>query len=154
MKYYINGYDLQATFGVLITNGTNAFMQLPERKPSVQNDFQNQNGIDIDLFEPKFAARTFVFNCVITAPTIEAFKSQYFGLFQLLKQQDEYTVFNDWLNMMIYLYFEKQTNISNMYSTPGGGFGMMFSLQFGETDPFGNLPIVELVDDLYNILVP
>lgn len=154
MKYYINGYDLEAMFGVIITNGANAFLQLPDRKESVQNDFQNEDGIDIDLFAPKFKARTFAFNCVITAPTIEAFKTQYFGFFQLLKQQELYEVFNDWLNMMLFLYYQKQANISNMYNTSSGGFGMTFQLQFGETEPFNNMPFVELVDDLFNVLVP
>lgn len=153
MKYYLNGSNL-ATYGLTITNGVNAFMQFPERKDSISNDFEDEDGIDIDLFAPKLKARNFLFDCTLVGNDITDFKTKYFALFQLLKQQNSYTLFNDFLNIIITVYYIKQESISGLYNVPGGKYGIRFQLQFGEADPTTNIPTVELVDDLYNILVP
>jgi hypothetical protein len=63
-------------------------------------------------------------------------------------------MYNDRLDMMIYIYYEEQTNVSGMYRTADDGYGITFQLKFGERDPFANIPNVELVTDQYQVLVP
>jgi hypothetical protein len=154
MKNYINGYDLKAKFNLEIEKVTKVIMQYPARKKSVDIDLQDTNGHNIDLIKPKFSDRNFAFPCIITADTINEFKENYFGLFQLIKQGGEYYFYNDHVDMMLYLYYQTQSNLSDMYRTASGGYGVTFTLNFGETDPFGNIPIVELVDGDYSVLVP
>lgn len=154
MRYLFNAVDFKVAFNTIITNGVNQFMQLPDRKDSVSTDFQDTDGIDIDLDTPKFAARAFDFNCVTIGETIDQYKQNYFGLFALLKQQGTYTCYCDEVDMTLGLYYKKQINLSGLYRTPERYFAQTFTLQFGETNPFSNIPIVELVDDGYNVLVP
>lgn len=153
MKYFLNGVDIEATYGCVITNGMDMFFQLPGRKDSVDNDFEDEDGEDIDLTAPKFKARPFGFNCTIDSTGPSDFKTKFFGMFAILKQQDTYTLYNDFFDMTLNLYYIDQTNPSGMYKTEKG-IAMSFTLNFGETDPFGNMPIVELIDDLGNVLVP
>lgn len=153
MKYFFNAYDIKRYFNTEILNATSEYMQLPERKKSVTNNFEDENGQDIDLVAPKFDARVFNFNCVTKGETIPIFKEKYFALFNLLKIDGRYSVYNDFLDMTLFLFFVKQTNVSNMYKT-AEGFAMTHTLVFGETNPFDNIPMVTLVDDEFNVLIP
>lgn len=155
MRKFINGKDLELNYGLVISNGTNMLMQLPDRKDSqISNDFLDENGLNIVLFDARFAARTFTFDCTLTADNVEDFKIKYFGLFRLLIVNDTYTYFDEWLNMTVNIYYQKQLTPSQMYKTQSGGVGMTFQLQFGERNPFDNIPYVELADDGFNVLVP
>lgn len=154
MKYFFNAYDIKKDFGIDITNSVNPLLQMPDRKTSITNDMEDENGQDIDLMSPKFSSRSFPFNCTLTADTIEDFKNKYFGLFQLLKIAGVYSVYNDFLDMTVFLFFQKQTNISNMYRTSNSGYGITFVLNFGEGNPFDNIPLVALIDDVGSILIP
>ncbi len=154
MNYYLNGSDVKTQYGMDISNGVNMLMQLPTRKQSISNDFEDQNGLDIDLAVPKFSARQFIFECLITAPTISALQQFYFGLFSALKAGETYSLYNDYLQMTVNIYYIKQTNLGNIYRTSKAGYGIKFQLNFGERDALSNIPIVVLVDDEYNVLVP
>ncbi len=49
-QYYLNGKDLFLTFGVVLQKGsTNDFLRYPEKKDSIEHDWQDSNGIDVDL---------------------------------------------------------------------------------------------------------
>lgn len=154
MNNLINAINLKTTFNTEVLNAVDQFMQLPDRKDSVKINVQDTNGIAIDLKTPKFEARPFAFKCVTIGATMDEYKSNYFGLFQLLKQQDTYQFYNDEVDMSIGIYFIKQTDLSGLYRTPERYYAQTFTLNFGETDAFSNLPIIELVDDGNNVLVP
>lgn len=155
MKYILNGYDLEEKFGLIIKNGVDPLLAMPERKESVTNDFQDQNGIEKDLAAPKFKARTFVFDCALEANDANDLQVKYFGLFNLLSQQGVYTLYNDFLNLTVTIFYTKFTsNNSGLYKTSNNKIATDFKLEFGETDPYGNIPIVYLVDDVDRYLIP
>lgn len=154
MVYILNGVDLEATFGVVIKNVVNALMALPDRKPSLSHDFPDENGLDVDLSNPTFVARDFTFNCVLTADTVENLKNQYFAFFTLLKQQGSYQLYNDFLDMTIDIYYQKQANLSGIQAITNNGYAVTFDLNFSETDSDLNIPIIYLVDEQNRFLVP
>lgn len=154
MKNIVNGITLEDTFNTVVPNSVKLFMALPDRKTSVSNDWEDENGLDIDLTNPTFEARTFQFQCVTRGATMEELKANYFALFTLLKISGQYTWYNDFVNMTIYVYFQKQTSMDNVYKDGNGGLAINHTLQFGETDPTLNLPNVYLVDDQNRFLVP
>lgn len=154
MKYYFNAIDIKAVFNTTISNGSEIYLQLPDKKDSVEVNLNDMNGRKRDLYAPKYAARDFNFNCVTEGDDMEDFQKNYFGIWQLVKKAERIPVFNDHYNLTLNLYYEKQTNLSPMYSTSNGGYAVSYTLQFSETNPIDNIPIVELVDDLYNVLVP
>lgn len=153
MTNILNGNDLYSTYGLTITNVVPALLALPDRKASVSHDFPEENGISIDLTNPAFSARTFTFNCILQADTVGDLKNRYQGLFTLLKIAGTYQFYNSFLDMTVYLFYQKQSNLTSVNRT-ASGFAIKFDLQFGETDPDANLPDVYLVDDQNRFIVP
>lgn len=155
MRYILNGYDLEQIFGIIIDKGIMQLLAFPERKDSVNHDFPDQNGIDIDLTAPRFKARSFTFDCTMYGEDFEDVKNKNYALFNILRIQGAYQLYNDFLNQTFYIYYIKQTPKSTgIYAASKGGVAIDFQLVFGETDPFGNIPTVLLVDDLNRFLVP
>lgn len=154
MENYLNGIGLQATFNTIVTNGVAVFYQMPSLKDSVTTNFQDTDGTDTDLDDKKFESRTFTLNCVLTAQTIDDFNTKFWGLFSILKINGVYTLYNDYYNVTLNVFYQKQISPSALYRTPTHGFAQQFQLQFGEGDPFSNIPVIELVDDLNRVLVP
>lgn len=154
MQYKINGSDLEVIYGIKITNAVVPFMAFPDRKASVQHDFPEVDGIDIDLAQPTFSARTFTFNCLQSADTMAELKNAYFALFNLLKIQGTYSIFCDFVNMSIFAFYQKQANLSAPFENSDGGISIRYDLTFGETNPFANIPNVFLIDDQNRFLVP
>lgn len=153
MNYIVSGINLKEIFGVSIKNGVNAMLALPDRKQSLSHDFPEEDGIDIDLSNPTFSARDFTFNCILEGDTVEELTSRYLGLFTLLKQEGTYSIYNDFINITINVFYQKQGNLSDIQRT-SAGYAITFDLTFGEADPNTNLPTVYLVDDLNRFLVP
>jgi hypothetical protein len=154
MRYLINGSDLQAVYGIQITNAVPPFLAFPDRKASTQNDFPDESGLQVDLTNPTFSARTFTFNCLQSAATIADLTNSYFALFTLLKIQGTYSIFNDYLNLTVYAFYQKQANLTQPYKNSQGGISIKFDLTFGETDPFANIPNIVLVDEQSRFLTP
>lgn len=157
MQFILNGQDLETTYGVIITNGVNAMMALPDRKASVSHDFPEQDGLDIDLTQPRFSARAFVFNCVLHAISIQDLQNKYFALFTMLRGAGSYQLFNSFLNLTINIYYTKQSNIGNIYkSVKNGveGYAIKFDLNFNETNPDDNIPNIYLTNQDGQFLIP
>lgn len=154
MQYLINGTDLKEIYGIDITNSIPPFFAFPDRKASVQNDFPDENGLQIDLDSPTFSARTFTFHCVQSAATINDLKNVYFALFTLLKIQGTYSIFCDFVNMSVYAFYQKQQGLTSPFKNSLNGWSIQYDLIFGETDPFANIPSVFLVDEQNRFLTP
>ncbi|MEO7016270.1 MAG: hypothetical protein ABI067_06975 [Leifsonia sp.] len=154
MQYLINGSNLETIYGIKITNAVVPFFAFPERKASTQNNFPDQNGIQVDLTNPTFSARIFTFNCVQSSDTIANLTNTYFALFTLLKIQGTYSIYNDFVNMAVYAFYQKQANLTPPFRNSKGGVSIKFDLIFGETDPFANIPNLFLVDDQNRFLTP
>ncbi len=48
-RYYIDGIDLWTTFRIGVEKGSDDFLKIPQRKESTTHDWQDEDGIDIDL---------------------------------------------------------------------------------------------------------
>lgn len=154
MENYLNGIGMQAEFNTIVTNGVAVFYQMPTLKDSVSTNFQDTDGTDTDLDSKTFESRTFTLNCVLTAASIAEFNAKFWGLFSVLKINGVYTLYNDFYNLTLFIFYQKQLSPSALYRTEGGGYAQQFQLQFSEGDPFLNIPVIELVDDLNRVLVP
>jgi hypothetical protein len=47
--YYLDGIDLWKAFGLVVESGSADFLRLPQKKPSITHDWEDVNGIDVDL---------------------------------------------------------------------------------------------------------
>lgn len=135
-------------FGVKIEDGTGSFLAFPDRKPSLQNDWDDQNGIDIDLAAPRFSAREFRLKCVLVADTSVDFWDRYNGLFTELSGTGTHELQIEELDKTYHLYYKKQENLRKLTDLKTAlTKGVAFDLVFGETDPNANIEHVYLADD-------
>ena len=59
-RFYIDGKDAYAAYGVFVANnGYTGLISFPPYKELDKNDFEEENGIDVDLTSPAFSVREF-----------------------------------------------------------------------------------------------
>jgi|SRR6185437_7981526 len=144
----LNGHDLKETYGLVISNGTSQFLQFPARKDSVNHDWPEEQGLDIDLGNPKFKAREFTLTCAIIADNQDDFKSRYNGLFTELSGLDTHALYLGELDETYQVYYKNQVNLTKLSKINNTvKVGVKFDLVFGETNPDDNMSAVFLVDD-------
>jgi hypothetical protein len=83
--YEIDGFDLWDNFGITIEKGgLDDFLKIPARKQSIQHDWTDEDGIDIDLSRTFLEAREISIPCVIIAESETDFWTKYNGFLGLL----------------------------------------------------------------------
>lgn len=148
MQALLGGSDIKELYGLLISGGIPSLLALPERKDSLNHDWPEEPGLDIDLSNPQFKARQFTFNCAIIADDRDDFFSKYNGLFTALSVEGVIPLYindHDRTYNVYYISQQNCTKLSKIINTTK--VGIKFDLVFGETNPADNIPAVYLVDD-------
>lgn len=76
----LNDINLYTGFGLVIQTGTEALLEFPERKTTLEVDWREQNGTDYDLSLPVFKDKEVTLKCAIMANDDTAFWVQYYAL--------------------------------------------------------------------------
>lgn len=76
-RYFIDGIDLYAAYGLSVSSGSDGFMKFPKRKDSIKKDWSDEDGLDIDLSRPKFEQKVVQLKCFILADDEQDFWSKY-----------------------------------------------------------------------------
>ncbi len=153
MSYTLNGKDLETLFGVTVTDGSDTFLAFPKRKKSLSHNYQDKNGIDIDLSEPYFEARPFKLSCALVADSRVLFWEKYNGLFTELSLPGILDLYISDLDKTFNIYYEDQQNVGKITALDGGEVCVKFDLLFSETDPADNMTAVYLVDEQDRFLI-
>jgi hypothetical protein len=86
-KYFMDGADLWTAFGVLFGQGAiDAFLKQPKRKPSLTHDWQDSNGIDVDLSKVFFEKRDLSIRMGMIVNSEADFFIKYAAFFAFLAQ--------------------------------------------------------------------
>lgn len=56
-KWFIDGVDIYETFSVILEEGSAEFLRWPPKKPSIEHDWKDSNGRDVDLTQIFFDQR-------------------------------------------------------------------------------------------------
>jgi hypothetical protein len=154
MANTLDGFDLKATYGLVISNGTVQFLQFPTRKASVSHDWPEENGVDIDLDTPFFEAREFTLTCALIADNRDDFMNQYNGLFTQLSGLDTHALYMEETGQTYQVYYKSQANLTKLSKINNTTkVGVKFDLVFGETNPYDNFEPVYLIDENDNFIV-
>jgi hypothetical protein len=73
----MDGIDLWTSYGILIEKGSDTFLNIPERKTGIVNDWPDQSGLDLDLETPYFKERTIILSCGLIAVNENDFWNKY-----------------------------------------------------------------------------
>lgn len=154
MNYKLNDNDLLELYGITVNDGSSSFLAFPKRKDSLKNNWQDENGIDIDLISPKFEAREFVIKCTLEASTQIDFWNKYNGLFTELSISGTHELFVPDLDKIYTVFYVEQQNVKKVTRINSEyPVGVQFDLVFGEVDPTVNIEAVYLVDSSDRFLI-
>ena len=86
-NYYIDGIDLWTNYGITIAKGgLDDFLKLPKRKGSIEHNWSDEDGLDVDLSRNYYEAKEISVRFFILADTEAAYWNSYNGFLTLLKK--------------------------------------------------------------------
>lgn len=133
-SYNINGNDLFETFAVGIENGVEDFLKFPSRKASVQTDWQEEQGLDIDLSNPVFASRDIVLKCWCAGNGNVDFWKKYNGFFVQISQPGTFVLFNTTIQIGFNVFY-KQAGTVSFITNQGGNKEVAAKFEITVTEP-------------------
>ena len=77
----LNGKNLLDIFNLVIQTGAEQFLEYPERKETLTNDWAEENGQDYDLELVKFKDKEVTLSCALMAPDDGDFWPYYQSFF-------------------------------------------------------------------------
>lgn len=64
-KWFLDGHDIWKTFSLIIYDGATTFLELPEVKPKIERDWQNANGLSVNLNRVFYKSREITLSCYL-----------------------------------------------------------------------------------------
>ncbi len=155
-KYFIDGIDIQTVFGIRVESGSDDLLKYPAKKDSITHDWQDANGVDVDLTKLFFKERTISLRCNILVEAEEEFWNKYQSfLAQMAKPGYRRLQLSEFGEKSFYVYykectsFERKTNIKN---NPGK-IACKFTLNMVEGEPNIDNNNVFIVDEQGRFIV-
>lgn len=138
--FFLDGIDMWATFGVFIEEGSSDFLRYAPKKESIQHDWQDANGIEVDLSRIFFGPRDVILNCAIIVNTEEEFWEKHgFLISQLIQPELHRLSFKSHGERSYYVYYKECNNYKSVVPIKGDGLAGIkaykFSLVLVEPEP-------------------
>lgn len=133
--YSINGNDIYTAYGLVITSGVGSLLDMPDRKSPYSHDWQDENGVEVDLSRPLFQARQVTFNVVLEGNGYADFWAKYKALFELLSSPGLLELYCADLGSTFHIYYTSSSNFQRHTRLRSGQVIMSFTLVFTEPVP-------------------
>lgn len=121
-RWYIDGIDLYTTFSMVMEEGSADFLKHPPKKQSIEHDWQDSHGIDVDLSRMFFQKREGVLRMCIIATSEADFWLKNDAFISLLMQPGlrrlEMLSHN---NRSYFIYYQEVNNYSQLAPVTGAG---------------------------------
>ncbi|MEZ2446129.1 hypothetical protein AB6805_30650 [Chitinophaga sp. RCC_12] len=140
-QYILDGGDLWMVYGIIVTDsaGSNDLMKFPERKDSISHDWEDENGLDIDLSRVYLKAREATFNMAILARTEVQFWEHYNAFLAMITRPDLRRLEIAELSSSFYVYYKACSSFERFTRVKQGTFkgyiASKFSLTLVEKEP-------------------
>jgi hypothetical protein len=86
--YYIDGKDLWTIFGVFVEAGSDDLLKYPAKKDSIEHDWMDADGIDVDLTRVYLSEREINLKMAIYATSEDDFWNKYNGFIAQMTQPE------------------------------------------------------------------
>ena len=151
--YSLDGKDLWDAFNIGIESGTEAFLQFPEVKDRVTEDWADENGIDIDLATPFYVkSRDIAVNFFIVTDSETNFWTNWLAFKALLLSSGLHLFHIDRFGRSFGVVYKSASNISLSNKTFADGGKIKFTVTFTELNPAYVNEYARLIDSLDNNL--
>lgn len=136
-KYFIDGIDLWTNFRIIVRKGSNdAFLKQPKKKDSLTHDWQDTNGLDVDLSKIFFEKREITLKLAMVSETETEFWRQHIAFFSMLSQPGLRRLTVKELDYDYFVYYSDCTSFDKIRSLRSTGKNMfLFSLILIEPNP-------------------
>lgn len=148
-KYFIDGLDLWTKFGVIVRKGSNdGFLKQPKKKESLSHDWQDSNGLDVDLTKIYFEKRDVTLNMAMVADSENDFWRKHIAFFSMLSQPGLRRLTVKELDSDFFVYYNDCTTFSKAKSVRTTEKNLfLFSLVLTEPNPNLLTTTTYLADD-------
>jgi hypothetical protein len=150
-KWYLDGMDFWSIFSIAIVTGTADFLKFAAKKPSLQHDWSDQNGIDIDLSKVFFKERNIALNCVfITETETDFWNKRNLFIQQLAKPGVRRITVTAHQGRSYFVFYQEcsaYTQIKNLKGIPDNLVAHQFTIMVTEPQPQIEYGDTFIVDD-------
>lgn len=129
-QYYMDGADLWLVYGVTIRAGSDDLMKFPERKDSISHDWEDENGIDIDLSRVFLQSREATFQCNIIANNEQDFWQKYNSFLAMLVQPNLRRLEISELSASYFVYYKQCPSFTRFTRIKAGPHSGKVAAQF------------------------
>lgn len=137
--WFIDGIDTWLNFGLLIKKGSADFLKIPDWKPSIEHDWQDVDGVSVDLSRIFFQPNIGTLECCMIAETEADYLRKHDAFIAVLKQPElrrlTITAFG---NRSYYVHYMRSTppvQLASMKGVPNNRVIHSFSLTLREPMP-------------------
>ena len=111
----IDTVDIWTSYGAFLLNGSYDGLLMPaKRKASINNNWTDQNGLDIDLDSPKYESKEAELSFILSASNETEWWNRYNAFFTLLKSAGERSLFVKELNKTFLVYYIETTTYEQL----------------------------------------
>lgn len=150
--WFIDGVDLWTTFSMILEDGSADFLRYAPKKPSLEHDWADANGIDVDLSRIFLAKREGVLRLAILVNSEEEFWAKHDGFIVMMTQPGlrrfELTSHG---NRSYYIYYQETSNYDPVKSLKGSStaykIAYRFSIVVVEPEPRINASNIFIITD-------
>ena len=150
-KWFIDGIDLYTAFNVFIEEGSADFLKFPPKKQSIEHDWMDANGRDVDLSRIFFDQREGVLDMAIIATDSEDFfLKQGLLISQMIQPGTRRLTLSSHGERSYYIYYKECNNYRPVKPLTGadtGLFAYRFSMVVVEPEPQVDASHQFLVDE-------
>ena len=156
--YFIDGIDLWTAFNLFIEKGSADLLQYAPKKDSITHDWQDSNGIDVDLSRIFLKERQIILNCAIITESESDFMAKHDSFLATMLQPGTRRLTVTAHGERSYNVFYKECNGYTQVSSLKGMedehlVAMRFSLVLIEPEPEVDSSLVFIVDEDGRFLV-
>ena len=139
-KYIIDGRDFWTIYSILVESGSDGFLRYPSKKDSIQKDWSDADGIDIDLSGVYFNAREISLKCAIIANDEADFWLKYEAFIVQWKQPGIHRIEVGEFGLRSFYCYYKDTSSFERFTPVQDGNGQLkiackFTLNIIEAEP-------------------
>ncbi|GAA0561515.1 hypothetical protein [Chitinophaga japonensis] len=156
-QYYMDGADLWLVYGITISAGSDDLLKPPARKDSISHDWEDENGIDIDLSRVYLQSREVTLQCNLLADSEVDFWNKYNSFFAMLIKPDLRRLEVSELSKSFYVYYKEFpsfTRYTRIKKGPNAGkIAAQFQVTLVEAEPQIDSSNVYVIDEMNRFII-
>lgn len=152
--YSLDGQDLWDVFSIGVESGTDGFIQFPELKDRLTEDWQDENGIDVDVDTPSYVkSRDITINFFSITKTEDEFWQKWDAFKELLISSGLHLFYVKRFKRSFGVLYKSSPSIDVTNKTFLQGGKVKFSITLTELNPALTTKYFKMIDSQQNHIV-